>query len=195
MKVEQQTCGCVCHDSVYLMDVATYTVKHQLPQTRVADMKFSPKGTVLATWGAYYSKSLPNIFFFFFFFYFFFRLCLVLLLFFFFFSSSFSFFYSIFFVFFFFFLFFFFFFFFLSFFYFFFSSSSSSFLLLFSSSSSSSSSSFLLRLLCAKLDHWGSPFFGEIFCVCYHFYPVMHEVASSTKAHAWCVFVATIHLS
>ncbi|KAK7090833.1 hypothetical protein V1264_010584 [Littorina saxatilis] len=42
-------------DSVYIMDAETHTVRQQLQQTRVADMRFSPKGTVLATWGAYYT--------------------------------------------------------------------------------------------------------------------------------------------
>lgn len=39
------------------MDVATYTVRQQLPQTRVADLRFSPRATVLATWGPYFGKS------------------------------------------------------------------------------------------------------------------------------------------
>ena len=42
--------------SVYIMDVATYTVRQQLQQTRVADLRFSPLGTVLATWGPYFGK-------------------------------------------------------------------------------------------------------------------------------------------
>ena len=39
------------------MDVATYTVRQQLQQTRVAELRFSPLGTVLATWGPYFGKS------------------------------------------------------------------------------------------------------------------------------------------
>lgn len=48
---------CLHFSSVYIMDVATYTVRQQLPQTRVADLRFSPRATVLATWGPYFGKS------------------------------------------------------------------------------------------------------------------------------------------
>ncbi|KAL8617927.1 hypothetical protein ACOMHN_026504 [Nucella lapillus] len=42
-------------DSVYIMDVENLTVLHQLNQTRVAEMMFSPRSTILATWGAFYT--------------------------------------------------------------------------------------------------------------------------------------------
>ncbi|XP_076436058.1 eukaryotic translation initiation factor 2A-like isoform X2 [Babylonia areolata] len=40
-------------DCVYILDVETYSVLHQLQQTRVAELRFSPKGSILATWGPY----------------------------------------------------------------------------------------------------------------------------------------------
>ena len=47
-----------CFCSVCIMNTYSYAVRHQLPQAKVSDVKFSPLGKMLATWMQFFSEML-----------------------------------------------------------------------------------------------------------------------------------------